>query len=302
MAQEHVVIAGGSGFLGRHLERALLEQDYAVTILTRRLTRPHHIEWDGRSQGDWTAGLDGAAAVVNLAGKNVSCRHTSENRHLIVQSRVESVNALQMAVLLSPNPPPVFIQASGLGYYGNRGARICIEDTSIGSGFLAEVCGHWEDAFYATELPHTRPVLMRIGLVLALDGGVLKTLTPLTRLFLGGAVGDGRQYMSWLHIDDLNRIFIEAIQNPALRGTYNVTSTQPVMNRDFMATLRQALNRPWSPSVPAPMVRAGAFVLRAEANLALYGQFCLPQRLTDQGFTFAYNDLDSALRDLFDNR
>lgn len=299
LTKPHVIIAGGSGFLGQHLETALTANNYRVTILTRSPKHPNHVRWDGATLGDWAAHVDGAYAVVNLTGRSVNTRYTPENRREIINSRVNSVSVINQAILKSENPPPALVQVSSLAIYGNAGDTICDETTPASTGFSPEVCIQWEDAFYASDLPNTRRVVLRTGLALADDGGALEVLARLTRLFLGGTVGDGRQYMSWLHIEDMNRIVLQSIEDKAWEGIYNATGPNPVTNREFMRTLRQALNRPWCPPAPALAVHIGSWLMRTEAQLALHGRRCVPRRLLEQGFTFQFPDLKPALADIF---
>ncbi len=294
-----VVIAGGRGFLGQHLERALLDKNYKVTILTRSPTRPHHVKWDGATPGDWMTHIDAAQVVINLTGKSVNSRYTPKNRHEIINSRVKSVAVINQAILNSQTPPPILIQVSSLAIYGNSGDIICDETTPPSIGFSPEVCIQWEEAFYADDLPHTRRVVLRTGLALSNDGGALEVLANLTRFFVGGQVGNGRQYVSWLHIEDMNRIFLGAIEEQAYEGIYNATGPNPVMNSEFMRTLRQTLKRPWSPPAPAFAVHMGSWILRTEPQLALHGRRCIPRRLLDQGFEFQFLYLQDALADIF---
>ncbi len=245
--------------------------------------------------------LENVSAIINLTGRSVDCRYTTANRREIIDSRVNSVRALGAAVRQCNSPPPTWIQASSLAIYGDAGERICDDDGPHGSGFSAEVCEAWEAELAQQDLPNTRTAVLRIGFALADDGGALGRLAKLTRLGLGGTVGNGRQYISWLHIDDLNRIFEWCLANNNARGIYNVTGPNPVTNAVFMAALRRSMHRPWSPPAPAPAVavRIGAFLMGTDASLALTGRRCLPKRLLDEGFTFNYTDLDECLRDIF---
>lgn len=299
-----VVLAGGSGFLGRALADELLRQGREVVVLSRTPKKDssglaREVEWDGESVGEWARFLEGAEAVVNLAGRSVDCRYTPGNRREIVESRVNSVNAVGRAIELCARPPKVLVQAASLAVYGDAGARVCDESAPAGRGFSAETCLRWEEAFDSFELPATRKVLLRIGFALGRDGGALRTLSRLTRAYLGGTVGSGRQYVSWLHLADLNRIFVRSIECERMRGVYNATGPCPVTNAEFMCELRCALRRPWSPRVPEPLVRLGALLMRTEAELALAGRRCLPERLLAENFKFLYTNLESALADIF---
>jgi uncharacterized protein (TIGR01777 family) len=298
-----VVIAGGSGFLGQALAKALLGKGYDVVILSRGAPREgsgiRQLHWDGKTVGDWSQAIDGAKAVVNLTGRSVNCRHTPQNRCEIMESRVDSVRVLGEAIGRGNRPPEVFVQASSLAIYGDPADRWCDEDAPHATGFSEEVCERWEGEFQKVQAPGMRKVIMRIGIVLDHDQGALPVLARLTRFFLGGRVGNGRQYVSWIHIADLTRMFLEAIERPELSGVFNATGPNPATNAEFMRELRHALHRPWSPPVPAWATRIGAFFMRTEPSLALTGRRCRPKRFLENGFQFEFPDLRGALDDLY---
>jgi uncharacterized protein (TIGR01777 family) len=298
MSEKRVILAGGSGVLGKALEPMFREKGYTPYILTRSPKSANHLAWDGKMLGDWAACLDGAVAVINLAGRSVDCRHTPKNRREIIDSRINSVNVLHEAILHAQTPPLVLIQAAAMGIYGNGGDNLYDENSPAGTDFLAQVAVEWEKAFFGVELPQTRKVLLRISLVLAKDEGVLQPMTAITRLFLGGATGSGRQYMSWIHIDDLCRLFLQAVEDTQLSGVYNACTPNPVRNAEFMRAMRQQLHRPWCPPAPEIFVRIGAWLMQSEGDLVLIGRKCVPKRLLEQGFTFQYPTLQSALNDL----
>jgi uncharacterized protein (TIGR01777 family) len=295
-----IILAGGSGFLGQALSAHLTANGYQTIVLSRsRQPREGFVHWDGTSLGDWSSQLDGAQAIVNLTGRSVDCRYTQGNRREIVASRVDSVRVLAEAVRQCDAPPEVWIQAASLAIYGDAGSRICDDDAPHGSGFSVDVCEKWEHELDRQDLGLMRRVVLRIGFALAAGGGALGRLATLTRWFLGGAVGNGRQYISWVHIQDVNRLFAWCLENDHARGVYNATGRSPVTNREFMAALRRALHRPWSPRTPAMAVRLGAYLMGTEAELALTGRRCMPTRLKDEGFDFRYTDLDASLREIF---
>ncbi len=298
-----LVIAGGRGFLGRALAEAAHRRGMEVVILSRSPERwrgpGRAVWWDGRTRGAWEAALDGAAAVVNLAGKNVDCRYTKEALAEIDRSRVESVRAVGDALHQAVAPPAVWIQAGTLAIYGDAGDRWCDEDAPLGEGIPPATARQWEAAFAHSPTPRTRRVLFRISFVLQQGAGALRRLERLTRLGLGGAIGNGRQFVSWIHVDDFTRAVFRAIDDPGFSGVYNLTSPEPVPNADFMAGLRHALHRPWAPPAPRWLVRAGCRLLRTEPVLALTGRRGDPRRLEEAGFTFRFPTLRSALADLF---
>lgn len=303
MKTKRIILAGGSGFLGRLLAARLVERGDHVTLLTRhagrRLPGVEEYHWDGRTPGPWTRTLEGADAVVNLAGKNVNCRYTPDAVAEINASRVDSVRVIGQAIAQCQNPPKVWVQTGSLAVYGDAGDQICHEDAPAGTGIPADTCLRWERAFAECPTPRTRRVWLRISFVLGRSGGALRTLESLTRWFLGGSVGSGRQYISWIHQEDMLRLFLRCIDDPATQGCYNATGPQPVTNAVFMREMRRVLNRPWSPPTPAWAVPLGCWFLRTEPVLALTGRRALPRRLLDEGFSFEHPGLPGALNHLY---
>src|SRR6266550_1987684 len=298
-----VVLAGGSGFIGQSLSPFLISKNYEVIALTRaesnRSGAVLNAHWDGKSLGDWTEFINGASAVVNLTGRSINCRHTPENRRQIIDSRVDSVRVLGQAIGQCAQPPKVFVQVAGVGIYGDKGERICDETTAPGNDFVTEVCQKWEAAFAEVEAPATRKVLLRLGVVLGPNGGFLELLGKLTRWFLGGQVGNGRQYLSWIHIADLSRMVLASIENQELTGVFNATSPNPVPNAEFMRELRRTLHRPGSPPVPEFAARIGSWLMGTEADLALVSQRCVPKRFIEKDFSFEFPTLRQALTNIF---
>ena len=297
---ERILLAGGSGFLGQSLNKHLTDLGYECIVLSRSSSdRPGHAYWDAQSVGDWKQHLEGATAIINLTGRSVDCRHNAANRREIIDSRVHSIQALAEAVRQCTDPPSTWIQSSSLAVYGDAGDAICDEKAPHGNDFSVGVCHQWEEELSRQNLPNMRTVFLRIGFALAANGGALGRLTSIVRLFLGGTVGNGRQYISWLHIDDMNHVFQWCLENADSRGAYNATCPNPVTNTAFMSALRRVLHRPWSPPAPAFAVRVGAFLMGTEASLALTGRRCIPQRLVEEGFVFKHTDLHESLRELF---
>jgi uncharacterized protein (TIGR01777 family) len=298
-----VVLAGGSGFVGHALATALVSKDYEVVVLGRgashRTGSIQHVQWDGKTVGEWTQNLVGARAVVNLTGKNVNCRHTPQNQREIIDSRVNSVRVLGEAIARSARAPKAFVQASAVGIYGDAGDCWCDENAPHGNGFLADVSRAWEGAFETVETPGMRKTLLRLGPVLGPRGGLLEPLGRLTCWFLGGQVGSGRQYFSWIHVNDLVRMFLAAIERDDITGIFNAVAPSPVTNAELMRELRRALRRPWSPPVPAFAAKIGARIMGTDASLALTGQRCTPKHFLEREFEFEFPELRSALKDLF---
>jgi uncharacterized protein (TIGR01777 family) len=302
MNQKRLILAGGSGFIGRALAQEFSARGYAVVVLTRsprqREDGVRETAWDGVHPGAWTMLLEGADAIINLAGKNINCPHTPENLRAITTSRVDSVQAIATALDQAKLPPKVWVQASAVGFYGDTADAICDESAPVGNDPLANVCRQWEATFASASLPRTRKVTLRIGFVLGRDGGALPVLCKLTQYFLGGAAGSGRQYISWIHLADLVAMFVAAVEDEKLSGTFNAVGPQAVTNGQFMRELRRVLHRPWSPPAPGLAVKLGARLLGSEASLALVSQRCAPKRFLAGGFKFQFADITSALSDL----
>lgn len=296
-----IVLAGGSGFVGSALATHLVGRGHDVVVLTRnagaRTDGVREVAWNGHTHGPWMRELDGAAAVINLTGKSINSRHTESNRREIISSRVESVRAVAGAIALSDTPVPVWVQAGAVGIYGNAGDRLCDESAPHGSDFMAQVCEQWEDAFRAAVTPATRGVVLRFGVVLGREGGALPMLARLARLGLGGTVGSGTQYISWIHRDDMIAVVERAIATRMV-GPYNASNHVPETNAVFMKRLRTAVHRPWSPPAPALAVKLGSYVIGVEPSVALDGQRCVPRRLDEEGFTFGHEDLAKSMRGL----
>jgi hypothetical protein len=299
---QRIILAGGSGFIGRTLAREFSARGFEVVVLTRsprgRSDGIREIAWDGKNSGAWIQFFDGAAAVINLTGKNINCPHTPENLREILASRVNSVNAIAAALGQLNTPPRVWVQAGAVGFYGDGKDCLRDENSPAGNDALAEICRCWEYTFNSADAPATRKVLLRTGFVLGRDGGALPVLARLTKWFLGGAAGSGRQYISWIHLADLARMFVAAVDNEKLSGPFNAVAPAPVTNAEFMRELRGVLGRPWSPPAPEFAVRLGARLMRSEPSLALAGQHCVPGKFLEAGFEFQFPRLRPALENL----
>ncbi|MEM6601554.1 MAG: TIGR01777 family oxidoreductase [Verrucomicrobiota bacterium] len=308
-----VVIAGGSGFLGSHLRQHLIEQGAEVVILTRnpdatRSIPGQEIFWDGKTLEDWQEQLEGADALVNLAGHTMHCRYNTSNRKKIIDSRCDAVHALGTAMTHLRTPPTVWIQISSLGIYGDTGDVLCDESAKTGQtigrnlqleSFPADVCDAWEGAFHKYSVPGTRKVLLRNSFVLSRKESALGVLENMTRIGFGGTILPGTQYLSWIHIHDFTRLITWIIQNPNARGTYNSVSPNPVTNREFMCLLRNQLNWRWAPPIPGWAVHLGALFMYTEPSFALAGRRCVSKRLSAEGFKFNFPELTTCINNLF---
>ena len=301
-----IVLAGGSGSLGRRLCANLVARGHDVVVLTRRPGRASYREvgWDGRTVGSWADELKGAV-VINLAGELVDRRPTAANISLLTSSRVDPTRALVAASGRLAEPVPLWVQASTMAIYGDAGEGVLDERSSPADGppQMAGVARAWEAALDGANAE--RIVVLRTSIVLDAGAPALERLAGLARWGVGGRVGDGRQWFSWIHIDDwlaLVRALLPGEPLDSLTGVIHATSPQPTRNAELMAALRRAVGRPWAPPTPAPLVRLGALVLRTDPALALTGRRAVPRRLTEAGFGFAHPSMEGALADLLRGR
>jgi uncharacterized protein (TIGR01777 family) len=294
-----VVIAGGSGFLGGPIVRRLLTRGDDVAVLTRNPRYVHAgraLQWDARSQGAWSDEAASADVVINLAGENIGeGRWTAERKKRMVSSRLDATGAIIEALRREPTRARTLISASAVGFYGNRGDELLDERSARGAGFLAELVERWEAAARQAE-SITRLVILRFGVVLAADGGALKKMMLPFKLGVGGPVGNGKQWMSWVGRGDAVRFVEWAIDQPSARDIYNATSPQPIPNREFARALGRALHRPAVMPAPAFALRLMFGEMAEEVLLA--GQRVVPVRASAEGFTFERSSIDAALAEL----
>jgi uncharacterized protein (TIGR01777 family) len=293
-----IVIAGGTGFLGQKLGTRLRDEGHRIQTLTRRPARTDdEITWnpDG-SAGALPAHLEGADAIVNLAGENLAGgRWTAARKRALVTSRVLPTRTIARAVAACRQPPRVFISASAVGYYGPHGDEPVTEATPAGSDFLARICVDWEQEARAAESPRTRLAIMRSGVVLSPDGGALPKMLLPFKAGLGATLGSGTQYFSWIHVDDWLSLVSWLIGTDAAAGAFNATAPKPVTNRAFTKTLGRVLRRP--AILPAPAV-ALRIALGEMADMILHGQRVLPVHAERLGFQFTHRALEPALHSL----
>jgi uncharacterized protein len=291
-----IVVSGASGLVGRQLVAFLRTGGHTVYRLVRREpVAPDEISWDPRAGEIDAAALEGMDAVVHLAGESIAGgRWTQARKERILASRVDGTWLLAETIARLRVPPSVFVSASATGYYGSRGDELLTESSGSGTGFLAGVCRAWEAATAPATSAGVRVVSPRFGVVLAGNGGLLARVANLFRLGLGGRLGDGSQYLSWIALDDLLYVIYSAITDPSLSGPINAVAPHPVTNREFTATLGRVLGRP--AVLPAPE-RALRLVFSGMADeLLLTSQRTVPAHLIDSGFDFAFPALEEALR------
>jgi uncharacterized protein (TIGR01777 family) len=309
-----ILIAGGTGFLGRPLAAALTADGHDVVLLSRGSTgspqaastgprdspaRTRTIAWtpDG-AIGPWASEVDGAGAVVNLAGESIAAkRWTAAQKRRILDSRVLATRSLVTAIQSAATPPPIFVSGSAVGYYGPLGDAAVTEEAPAGSDFLAQVCAQWEREALGAAGDRTRVVCVRTGIVLEKDGGALPQMLPPFTFGAGGPVGSGRQYWPWIHRDDWIAMVRWAIRTPTVNGAVNATAAAPVTNREFARALGRAMHRP--AFMPAPGFALKLLLGEMAEGLLLSGQRAMPAKASRLGFQFTYATVDSALEAIF---
>ncbi|HEX4145101.1 MAG TPA: TIGR01777 family oxidoreductase [Pirellulales bacterium] len=307
----NVALVGGTGQIGTSLARAFTREGHGVTVVSRRpVAAPWKmVGWDGRALGDWTAALEGADAVINLAGRSVNCRYTAKNRREMIDSRVGPTELLGRAIAACRRPPPVWLQASTATIYAHRYDAANDEATGILGGheptapdarrFSIEVAKAWEAAAQRAATPHTRKVLLRSAMTMSPDrGGVFDTLLALVRRGLGGTTGDGRQYMSWIHEDDFVAAVHYLIKHENLAGPVNLAAPQPLPNADFMRALRRAWGIRFGLPASQAMLEIATLAMRTESELMLKSRRVVPGRLLAAGFEFRFPEWPAAAVDL----
>ena len=290
-----VVITGGTGFIGTYIAKRFHESGFLVVIVSRS---PEHVSW---SPVELIEAFEGAYMVINLAGKSINCIHNESNKSAIIQSRINTTLWIGNAIEACKVPPQLWINASATGIYKpTKDYPLTENETQLGNDFLSDVARQWERTFFGFNLTDTRQVALRTSVVLGRDGGALKPLVTLSRLWLGGKLADGSQIFSWIHIEDYFRVLIFLCDNDSVRGVINCTSPDPITNNDFMRTIRKQLRIPVGICAPAFVIKLGARLAGTEPELILNSSYVLPKRLLDAGFQFAYPDIAKALHHLLE--
>lgn len=296
-----IVVSGGTGLIGRLLTKNLLRDGYEVVVLSRRSGTIstgidfRQVHWDGKSLGAWKDELEGAEAVVSLAGENIGAGlWTKARKDRILQSRLDSGYALVSAIKECKNKPGLFIQASAIGIYGTSETEEFCEGSPPGNDYLANIGKQWEESTKPVELMDVKRAIIRTGIVLDLHEGALSKVMLPFRLFVGGRLGSGRQWFSWIHPQDEVDAIIQIIKTKAV-GVFNLTAPRPIRNSDLAKIIGKLLHRPnWFP-IPAFALR---LILGEMSTLVLEGQKVLPNRLLDSGYQFHFGNFEDALRDL----
>lgn len=288
-----IVIAGGTGFIGSYLVERFRAYGFEVEIISRSA---NGVNWNEK---ELLSVLEGAEVVLNLAGKNINCRLNPINKEAIINSRVDSTILIGNAIEQCQQPPLLWINASATGIYDSSGKYPATENKyTKGNSFLSEVVEEWENAFFKYRLPATRQVALRTSVVLGAGGGALQPLARLSKWFLGGTQGSGKQMMSWIHIEDYFRILLFFMEKVSLEGVVNCTSPKPVANKLFMYTFRRKLKRSFGLPAPAFAIKIAAGIIGVDPGLILDSSHVKPEKLLNEGYQFVYPTLDLALTDL----
>lgn len=301
----NIVVAGGSGLLGSALITRLHSAGHLVTLLTRNPARVSNdiksvvkaIPWDGEHPGAWESSIDGADAVINLAGESIAGKRWNDARKkTLVDSRVHATRAIVNAIAKAAKKPSVLINASAVGYYGNVPEGNVVESTKPGTDFLATLCVSWEYEALRAEALGVRVVLIRTGLVLTKTGGALAPLLPPFKMFAGGPLGSGKQWWPWVHVDDEIGVIAFALDHPNVSGPVNVSAPNPVRMKEFARVLGNVLHRP--SLIPTPGFALRLLLGELADALVLSGQRTVSDKIVSAGYAFKYESLEKALKDV----
>ncbi len=297
-----VFMTGGTGFVGIQLTSRLIQDGHQVTILTRalkgvRMASPgiSYLEGDPTRKGPWQEAIKNHDAAINLAGASIFSKWTEENKKAIRESRVSTTRNLVEGIPTHPEGSFTLISTSAVGYYGFQGDEELNEDSLPGSDFLARIAVEWEAEALKAMDKGARVVITRFGIVLGEKGGALSQMIPLFRKYIGGSIGSGKQWFSWVHIKDLAEAFTFLLRHPQISGPVNVCSPNPVRNRDLAKALGKTLHKPSFIPAPAFMVK---LVLGEFGSVILEGQRVIPRKLLESGFIFQYPDIEKALKSI----
>jgi len=298
-----IVIAAGTGFLGNVLVEYFKNKVETIVVLTRgNMTSTEHIkyvQWDAKTLGDWQNELDGAAVLINMAGKSVDCRYHQQNKDLILSSRVTSTAILGEAIAACQNPPEVWLNSSTATIYRHSLDKEMDEDTGeIGTGFSVHVATSWEQTFFSQQTPNTRKVALRTAIVLGKKGGALRPIVNLVKIGFGGKQGKGNQKFSWIHELDFARSLDFLIKNVNIQGPVNIVAPKPTDNNSLMKVIRNVIHIPFGIPLSKPFLELGARMIKTETELILKSRNVVPKKLQNHGFQFTHPNLTKAIQDL----
>ena len=295
--QQKIVIAGGTGFVGKFLNEKFKSLGYYVVIISRR---QNHINWNDTN--GIASALENATMLINLAGKSVDCRYNEKNKKEIYNSRIDTTRILGEALMNCKNPPPLWINSSTATIYRHAEDRPMTESRGeIGSGFSVNVATNWEKTFFSFQISQTRQVALRMAIVLGKNGGVIKPLKNLVRFGLGGKQGNGNQMFSWIHIEDLYNVILFVQQHKEISGVLNTSAPNPVNNKTLMELMRKYVGVSVGLPTPAWLLKMGAVIIKTETELVLKSRWVIPERLLNAGFEFKYPTMAEALKNILNN-
>lgn len=301
---KRIIVTGATGLIGKKLVSSLRKNNYEVIVFSRntkqaKLLLPDankFVEWNYTNLNQWKSEIEGIYAIIHLAGVNLFEKRWNEKfKSQILESRELSTRKLVDAIRSTVKKPDVFISASGIGIYGNGSDKILDEQSTIGNDFLADVCKVWEDESQKVEAFGVRSVQIRTGLVLSNEDGALKQMLPAFKMFFGGPLGNGKQWSSWLHIDDIVAIYLHALENVSISGPINAVSPNPITMNEFAKALGKVLKRPSLFSVPKFMLK---IIIGEAAEVVTGSQKVIPDKLIKNGYKFKFTKLEDALKDL----
>lgn len=298
----NIFITGGTGFIGKPLSTALSDKGHRVYILTRSLKNPVHynnilyVDGDPASKGQWLERLRECDVVINLAGAPIFKRWTPSYKETLIKSRIDTTRNIVEGLARHEKKDILLISSSAVGYYGFHDDEVLDENAAPGNDFLASLSKEWERAAMDALSCGARVIINRFGIVLGKDGGAIRMMVPIFKYWLGSQLGSGKQYFSWIHLYDLTNIFIHQVENTGLSGIYNCTAPNPVTNREFTKVIASKMKKPLiMPPVPGIVLR---IIMGEFANILLKGQRVVPKRLLDEGFSFKFPDINSALHNI----
>jgi hypothetical protein len=292
MENKKIILAGGTGFVGKYLQKKFSELGYEVIVIARNT----HINW--KNPDEITEALEHSDMLINLAGKSVDCRYNEKNKNEILLSRTETTKILGEAIQNCRFPPKIWFNSSTATIYRHAEDRPMTEKGGeIGTGFSVGIARAWEKEFFSFELERTRQIALRMAIILGKEGGVIPPYKNIVRFGLGGKQGNGNQMFSWLHIHDLYRMILFLQENENLEGVFNCSSPNPVKNRELMQVFREKMKMPFGIPTPKFLLEIGAFLIRTETELLLKSRWVIPQRLQNEGFEFEYPFLGKAIEE-----
>jgi len=302
MKYQKIILAGGNGYLGNVLTEYYRPLASEIIIIARKACASNGnvrtLVWDGKNEGDWATELENSDLLINLCGKNVNCRYNTKNKQAILDSRIDPTGLLGKVIAKLKYPPALWINAASATIYRHAEDRPQDEFTGeIGAGFSVDICKAWESLFFSFETPKTRKVALRIGIVFGKSDGVFPRLLNLVKIGLGGQQGNGRQYVSWIHEQDLAAITGWLLEHPEIEGRINAVSPNPIQNVGQMQVIRSVYGMPFGLPAPEWLLKIGSIIIGTETELILKSRWVVPARLLKAGYKFKHPDMKEAVKE-----